>query len=351
MDFGFMRASTSNYSQPSKQHNRVVLSYDGYSSYLLIIDKASRYIWVFLTTSKEPPLDIIDAFLSRFGHKHGGSIRTDQGGKLARLLGLSDAVLRTHRYVMEPTGADSPLQNGAVEIYNDKLAVRARTLLYGAGLPAKFWSAALLHSVYLHNRMVHTVVKKTPYEGYYGIKPDISHLKLFGSRVCVKRSGNRRSKLDKHDFKGIFLGYTATDHNILYLDLDSGIVKHSHHAQFDEAWYLQATRPPASQLLYDLGVEPDGSLYSNTGVIATATDSDFHLPGTIEQVQVAWPPMASPSMMKEHWHVPDKCTILPLPFHHMDTVSTSQNSITAKRLLRSLPQANHVDPVSHGSLM
>ncbi len=264
MNFGFMHASTSNFSQPSKQHDRVVLLYDGYSSYLLIIDKASRYIWVFLTNSKEPPLDIIDAFLSRFGHKHGGSFRIDQGGELARLLGLSDTVLRTHRYVMEPTGADSPLQNGSVEIYNDKLAVRMQTLLYNAGLPAKFWSTALLHSVYLHNPMVHTVVKKTPYEGYYGFKPDIGHLKLFGSRVCAKRSGNHRSKLDKHDFKGFILGYTATDHNIVYLDINLGIVKRSHHAQFDEAWYLQATRPPASQLLYDLSVEPDGSLNSET---------------------------------------------------------------------------------------
>jgi hypothetical protein len=29
--------------------------------------------------------------------------------------------------------------------------VRARTLLFGSGLPAQYWSAALLHSVYLHN--------------------------------------------------------------------------------------------------------------------------------------------------------------------------------------------------------
>jgi hypothetical protein len=96
MDFGFKRASTSNFSQPSKKHDRVVLSYNGYLSYLLIIDKVSQYIWVFLSNSKEPPLDIIDAFLSRFGHKHSGSICTDQGSELARLLGLSDAVLRTH---------------------------------------------------------------------------------------------------------------------------------------------------------------------------------------------------------------------------------------------------------------
>ena len=80
---------------------------------------------------------------------------------------------------MEPTVVDSPLQNKAVKIYNDKLAFWAQTLLYGAGLPAKFWSAALLHSVYLHNWLVHNVVKKTPYGGYYGFKPDIGHLKLF----------------------------------------------------------------------------------------------------------------------------------------------------------------------------
>ncbi len=73
----------------------------------------------------------------------------------------------------------------------------------------------------------------------------------------MKRTGSRRCKLDRHDFKGIFLGYTATDQNIIYLDLDSGVVKSSHHAQFDEAWYLQPTRPPAAQLLYDLGVLPE----------------------------------------------------------------------------------------------
>lgn len=133
-----MRASSSNFSRPDKHTDRVVMSYDRFSAYLLVVDEASRYVWVFLTTSKMPPVDIIDAFLSRFGHAHGGSIRTDQGGELARSFALSDMVLRKHRYVLEPTGADSPSQNGAVEIYNAKLAVRARTLLYGSGLPAKF---------------------------------------------------------------------------------------------------------------------------------------------------------------------------------------------------------------------
>ena len=44
MDFGFMRASASDFGKRSKKTDRVVFSYDGYSSYLLIVDEASRYI-------------------------------------------------------------------------------------------------------------------------------------------------------------------------------------------------------------------------------------------------------------------------------------------------------------------
>ncbi len=43
--------------------------------------------------------------------------------------------------------------------------------------------------------------------------------------------------------------------NIIYLDLTSGVVKTSHHTQFDEAWNPQPFRSPAAQLLYDLGLE------------------------------------------------------------------------------------------------
>ena len=70
--------------------------------------------------------------------------------------------------------------------------------------------------------------------------------------MCVKRTGHRRAKLDKHDFRGIFLGYAATDQNIRYLDLDSGITKVSHHVVFNEAWYsCSDSRPPTAQFLLD----------------------------------------------------------------------------------------------------
>jgi hypothetical protein len=306
MDFGFMRASAADYSCPHKGTDRVVRSYDGYSSYLLIIDEASRYVWVFLTASKNPPLDIVTEFLHHHGHEDGGSIRTDQGGELARGVAFQDLLLRQFHYTLEPTGADSPSQNGAVEIYSNKFAVRTRTLLFGSGLPAQYWSAALLHSVYLHNRLVHAETRKTPFEGYYGLKPDLAYLKLFGSRVCVKRTGDRCSTLDRHDFRGIFLGYASTDQNILYLDLDSGLVKRSHHAQFDEAWYLQPHRPPAAQLIYDLGLKAEDDVPTPPHISDITTNPIAILPAP-------WPPLPSLKSYPTKWPIPPLCQTTPLP--------------------------------------
>ena len=190
IDFTFMQALTEDYQQPNKTTDRIVTSYNGYSSHLIIVDSASRRVWAFLTKSKEPPIEILCTFLKKFGIG-SGLIHTIQGGELAWSQAFCDMALFKFGDVIESIGADSPSQNGGVERYNDTLAVKVRTLLFGAGLPARFWSAALLHAVYLHNRLVHSAMRQTPYEGWYGRCPDISQLKKFGSWVCVKHTGSR----------------------------------------------------------------------------------------------------------------------------------------------------------------
>ena len=256
MDFAFLRSSSSDFGDtpPISANDRVVQSFDGFYAHLLIVDKHSRRSWVFMRISKEPPTDIVEIFLTKYGRSNGGSIRCDQGGELARSEAFRTLCL-SKGYLVEPTGADSPSQNGGAERWNGTLAVTVRSLLYGSGLPPKYWSAALSHAVYLHNRRVHMVTRRTPFEMWHGKKPNLTHLRVFGSRVYVKKTGDRPAKLDRHAFKGIFIGYTATDKNIRYIDVDSGMVKSSHHAVFDEAWYTQEERPPTAQLLYTLGLD------------------------------------------------------------------------------------------------
>jgi hypothetical protein len=164
--------------------------------------------------------------------------------------------------------------------------------------------------------LVHTETKVTPFKGYFGTKPNLSHLKVFGSRVCVKCSGDRSGKLDHNNFTGIFLGFTATDHNIYYLDLESGLVKCSHHTHFDEAWYLQPSHLPAAQLLYDLGLEVDPE------------DDPKDLTTTSP---VLWPPLPTCNPPSGKFLVPLPCTLaLLLPLretlaaHHPLTATAAQ---------------------------
>ena len=59
MDYGFIRAHTEN--------GKILQSIDGYTTYLLIADEYSRYMWVFLFKSKHPQIQIIKDFLDQQG--------------------------------------------------------------------------------------------------------------------------------------------------------------------------------------------------------------------------------------------------------------------------------------------
>jgi hypothetical protein len=85
----------------------------------------------------------------------------------------------------------------------------------------------------------------------------------------------------------------ATDQNIIYLNLDSGVVKSCHHAVFDKAWYLQPTQPPAAQLLYDLGLEAETEPMTTSGPVQPIA------PGTVTPIIVPWPPPLTQLLTKD----------------------------------------------------
>ena len=79
MDFGFVRGSEY---KSVNDKGKIVTSRDGYNSHLIIVDAHTRYLWVFLSASKHPPLKIVTQFLQRYGLTEGTfrQVRCDQGG-------------------------------------------------------------------------------------------------------------------------------------------------------------------------------------------------------------------------------------------------------------------------------
>jgi len=133
-----------------------------------------------------------------------------------------------------------------------------RALLHSANLGPQYLSWALIHAVYLKNRLPHWSINKTPYEAYTGQKPDIKRVRVSGSPVVCRMPGRRHAKLDIHSAMGIFLGYTATDSNIYCQDNGTKRIKLTTHVTFDEAGYTNPpnSRSPTQQLLQHLQGSP-----------------------------------------------------------------------------------------------
>jgi hypothetical protein len=69
---------------------------------------------------------------------------------------------------------------------------------------------AVLMATHIKNRSLTAGNKsdKTPFELFYGRKPDLSNLKIFGSTVYYRNSDPNVSKLENRGRRGIFLGYS-----------------------------------------------------------------------------------------------------------------------------------------------
>ena len=85
----------------------------------------------------------------------------------------------------------------------------ARAMLHDQGLPMHLWVEACNTVVYVQKCCPHRVLGMgTPEEAFTGKKPNISHLKIFGSFVCIHVTKDARKKLEPIAEVGIFLGYT-----------------------------------------------------------------------------------------------------------------------------------------------
>ena len=94
------------------------------------------------------------------------------------------------------TIAHTPEQNGVAERRNRYLTEMSKCMLLDAGLHDKLWAEAVRTAAYLHNRLPSRAVKKTPYEMWYGRKPNIELLRIFGSKFYTHISKNICRKWD-----------------------------------------------------------------------------------------------------------------------------------------------------------
>jgi hypothetical protein len=133
------------------------------------------------------------------------SVRTDRGSEY---LNQEMRGYFGEKGVVHQAGARySPEQNGTAERLNRILMERSRAMLVDSGLPEELWAEAVVTANYVRNRTPVSAHGKTPWEMFYGKKPQVGHLRVFGSPVFMHVPKELRHKLQPVSEKGWFCGY------------------------------------------------------------------------------------------------------------------------------------------------
>jgi hypothetical protein len=130
----------------------------------------------------------------------------------------------------------TPQQNEVVEWKNKSLKEMACCMLHAKSLPQTLWAKELNYATYIQNRSPHRSIKdKTPYEAWRGLKLEVTHFFIFGSRAWARIPSEKRKSFDPQRTKCIFVGYPdgVKGYQLIDLSLDRLIIERS--VQFEES--------------------------------------------------------------------------------------------------------------------
>jgi hypothetical protein len=159
------------------------------------------------------------------------AIRTDNGTEYVNQHLAS--YLKAKGIIHQTTIPYNPAQNGSAERLNRTLMERARAMLTDAGLPWELWAEAAVTANYIRCRSPVAKRTKTPWELFFGSKPDVSMLRVFGSRAYAHVPKEKRHKLHQRSIRGVLVGYAAHSKGYRILLDDKSIIL-SRDVIFDE---------------------------------------------------------------------------------------------------------------------
>ena len=203
------------------------------------------------------------------------AVRTDRGGEY---MASTLQKFFTSNGIQHQTSAPyTPEQNGSAERLNRTLLDRCRAMLHDSQLSLDLWAEAIVTANYIRNRSPTHSRDKTPWELMFGEQPDLSHMRVFGSKAYVHHPRAQRNKLDPTSRTGVFVGYEPGSKAYRILMDDNSKVEVSSSVHFNEV-PRHASQPDNSsiqQLPLDfelLDLQPEPAVLPELPEAATSDD-------------------------------------------------------------------------------
>ena len=196
-------------------------SLNGSKYFITFTDDFSRCTAVYFMKEKSEALDKFKEFEAMVVGESGlkiGSLRTDNGGEY--FSEKFKAYLKSRQINHQTTVPYTPEQNGVAERVNRTLTEKARAMVAQAELPKSYWAEAVFTATFLKNRTPTRALSEgvTPYEKWYGRKPNARILKVFGCTAYAHIPEIQRRKMDDRAVKLRFVGYDLNSKGYRLLD-------------------------------------------------------------------------------------------------------------------------------------
>ncbi|MCO5560599.1 hypothetical protein L7F22_014215 [Adiantum nelumboides] len=216
-------------------------SLGGSKYFMLIVDDYSRFTWVYFLTHKS---EAISTFICWKAH-----VEKESGNQVKPVRSDHGLEFTSHQFVdycasfgirRELSNVGTPSENGVVERKNRTVVEMGQTLLEHRDLPRFLWAESVATAVHILNRApTFAVPHSTPYEAYYGKKPSIAHLCVFGCDAYAHIPKKDRSKFDAKSRKLLHVGYNSVSASYRLYDSASRKIEHCRDVISDESSVLE----------------------------------------------------------------------------------------------------------------
>lgn len=243
--------------------------YGGEKYFLTFIDDYSKCTRIFCIKSKAETASCFIEFVNQVENKFNKRIKKLQCDNGKEYLNKDIYNFIKHKGIeLLPCPPYVHELNGVAERYNRSAMDIGRCLMREAKIHRKYWPEVIKTVAYLKNRTIaNTVENKTPYEIFFGIKPNVEHLKIYGSRVYVRvPEVLRKSKWDDKAQLGILVGYNENSYRVL---LNNKIVNARHVQVVEENTNLICLEKLDDQSVKDNDLETDSTLNISNKICKT----------------------------------------------------------------------------------
>ena len=289
----------------------------------IFVDVHTREGFLYLMEKKSQVTENLSAYIK--DHDVPGTIRTDGAAELTE--GNFRRMCTELFIKQESTCAYTPQQNGIAERRLAVLEADAKCMCAQANLPFNdFWGYAYKAANHVRNRLLSKVEgmqTATPYERRTGIKPDMTHIRVFGCVAYAHHPPEARNKPDMRATRGIFVGYPEHKKGWIILDPITGREIVSRDVTFHENvkgstiwpkpgdWNTSSyeTNDKAAEVEQDIADEP------NEDCLSPMTQANN------QRVRRNAPP---PAKYKDNvWHLPKiMATEVPIPETHAQAMAS-----------------------------